>query len=121
MGCRTHWNATGNLVVADTQGETDGSNAIAFSNGNRPSNGVISQSIATTAGLEYSFNFDFGKFSFTEPFQFARLDVDVFDGAGFAGVKLLDRNCCRWYAWKWRSEFNRLSRCLLCFSVCICC
>ena len=74
-----NWTATGNLQVISTQGETDGANAVAFSFGNLPSNGAISQSMATLANTSYKLSFDFGKYSINQPLQVARLQVDVFD------------------------------------------
>jgi len=86
----TGWTATGNMAVISSQGETEGVSALAFSFGNVPSNGVLSQTFATSIGQTYEVTFDFGKFSIFQPLQFARLDVDVFDGAGFGSLQLLD-------------------------------
>lgn len=85
-----NWNPSGNLAVIGNQGETDGAFALAFSWGNLPSDGEIWQSFATVAGLTYRLSFDFGKYSINQPNQVARLDVDVYDGADFAGTVLLD-------------------------------
>ncbi len=89
-GLPDSWNPTGNMKVITSQGETDGTHALAFSFGNVPSNGVISQTFDTIIGTTYSLSFDFGKFSVNQPNQSARLDVDVFDGTGFGGTQLLD-------------------------------
>ncbi|MCU0710222.1 MAG: PEP-CTERM sorting domain-containing protein [Pirellula sp.] len=90
-GAPDHWGFTGNLAVISSQGETDGSRALAFSFGNLPSNGVLFQSFETTAGAAYKLQFDFGKFSINQPLQVARLEVDVFDGTGFLGANILDQ------------------------------
>ncbi len=90
-GLPDDWTSTGNLAVSSSQGETDGTNALAFSIGNVPSNGAISQSFATIAATSYSLSFDFGKYSINQPNEVARLQVDVFDGAGFGGSQLLNQ------------------------------
>ena len=89
-GSAGSWNPSGNLQVIDSQGETDGASALAFSWGNLPSTGEIWQSFATGAGLAYRLSFDFGKYSINQPNQAARLNVHVYDGAGFTGALLLD-------------------------------
>ncbi len=86
-----NWSPTGNLLVISSQGETHGVNALAFSFGNLPSNGVISQSFATTSGTSYVLAFDFGKYSINQPNEVARLQVDVFDGTGFGGSQILNQ------------------------------
>ena len=50
------WNPAGNLQVITSQGETDGSYALAFSFGNVPSDGSISQTVPTTASTSYWFD-----------------------------------------------------------------
>lgn len=90
-GLPDHWNPVGNLKVISSQGETDGSYALAFSFGNVPSTGSISQTLATTAATTYWLTFDFGKYSISQPNQTARLQVDVFDGQGFGGSQLLNQ------------------------------
>lgn len=90
-GLPDDWNPTGNMRVITAQGETDGTSALAFSFGNVPSTGIISQTFNTTSGVMYNLAFDFGKYSVNQPFQSARLEVDVFDGAGFGGLQLLDQ------------------------------
>ena len=90
-GLPDNWISTGNLQVTSSQGETHGVNALAFSFGNLPSNGVISQSFATTAGTSYSLSFDFGKYSINQPLQIARLQANVFDGTGFGGLQILNQ------------------------------
>lgn len=84
------WNPSGNLGVSSSQGESDGAFALAFSIGNTASNGFISQTFSTITGVQYLLTFDFGKYSINQPLQVARLDVDVFDGTGFAGTQILD-------------------------------
>ncbi len=86
-----NWTATGNLQVISTQGETDGANAVAFSFNNLPSDGVISQSIATIVNTSYKLSFDFGKYSINQPLQVARLQVNVFEGSGFGGSPILNQ------------------------------
>ena len=86
-----NWTSTGNLAVISNQGKTDGANAIAFSFNNQPSTGVLSQSFATIANTSYRLLFDFGKYSVNQPNQVARLQVDVFDGAGFGGSQTLNQ------------------------------
>lgn len=90
-GSPDNWNPSGNLQVISGQGETDGVRALAFSFNNVPSTGVIFQSFTTVVGTQYNLTFDFGKYSVNQPLQQASLDVDVFDGAGFAGTQLLDQ------------------------------
>lgn len=90
-GVPDNWTATGNLAVSSSQGETDGTNALAFSIGNVPSNGAISQSFATIADTSYRLSFDFGKYSINQPNEVARLQVDVFDGTGFGGSQILNQ------------------------------
>lgn len=85
------WISTGNVQVTSSQGETDGLNALAFSFGNVPSNGAISQTFATTAGASYSLTFDFGKYSIGQPLEIARLEVDLFSGTGFDGPQILNQ------------------------------
>lgn len=64
-GSAGSWNPSGSLQVIDSQGETDGASALAFSWGNQPSTGEIWQSFATGAGLAYRLSFDFGKWKDT--------------------------------------------------------
>lgn len=90
-GIPNNWISTGNLQVISSQGETDGINALAFSFGNIPSNGAISQSFATVAGTSYSLTFDFGKYSINQPLEIARLQVDFFNGTGFGGLQILNQ------------------------------
>lgn len=90
-GSPDSWVSAGNLQVISSQGETDGINALAFSFGNVPSNGVISQAFTTVAGTSYSLTFDFGKYSINQPLEIARLQVDLFDGSGFGGLQLLNQ------------------------------
>ncbi|WP_345326919.1 hypothetical protein, partial [Novipirellula rosea] len=90
-GLPDDWNPTGNVQVVTSQGETDAAHSLAFSFGNLPSNGVISQTFNTVAGTAHKLSFDFGKYSINQPSQSASLDVDVFDGAGFGGAHLLDQ------------------------------
>lgn len=89
-GLPDDWNAVGNMQVISSQGETDGASALAFSFGNVPSTGEISQTFSTSSGTEYLLTFDFGKYSINQPFELASLDVDIFDGIGFGGTQLLD-------------------------------
>ena len=84
------WVVSGNMGTTTLQGETDGLRALAFSIGNVPSNGVLSQTFNTTAGEEYRLSFDFGKYAINQPNQIARLEVGVFDGTGFTGTQILD-------------------------------
>ena len=86
------WNSVLNLGVVNNQGASDGDWAVAFSVGNVPSNGFISQAFATVPGVEYKLSFDFGKYSVNQPDEVARLDVGVFDSTltpGFGGPSLL--------------------------------
>jgi hypothetical protein len=83
------WISTGNMTVVPHQGHTDGLLALAFGHGNLVSNGIIYQTFSTTMGTIYDLTFDFGKFSQDQPLQAARLEVEVFDGSGFAGAQLL--------------------------------
>ncbi len=83
-----NWTSTGNLAVITTQGETDGTKALAFSYSNQPSNGAISQSFATIANTTYSLSFDFGKYSINQPTEVASLRVHVFDGLGVEGSQI---------------------------------
>jgi hypothetical protein len=85
------WTSTGNLATSPSQGTSDGTYAIAFSIGNVPSTGVLSQTFNTSAGLTYTITFDFGKYSVNQPDQVARLQVDVFNDAGFSGSVLLNQ------------------------------
>ncbi|MEZ5385643.1 MAG: PEP-CTERM sorting domain-containing protein [Prosthecobacter sp.] len=88
-GIPDSWTATGNLGVSPVQGKSDGSFAVAFSLGNTPSNGVLSQTFSTTLGQDYLLTFDFGKYAVNQPTEVARLVYDIFDGAGFGGASLL--------------------------------
>ena len=91
-GLPSQWNPVGNMGVVTSQGETDGARALAFSHANTPSNGVISQTFATSPGVTYELTFDFGKFSVNQPTEIAKLNVDVFDSTtlpGFGGPVVL--------------------------------
>jgi len=61
------WTAAGNFEVvlngAFGSHVSEGTKAIAFNSGQRPANGVISQTFATTPGATYSLSFDIGAFS----------------------------------------------------------
>ncbi|MBX7169061.1 MAG: PEP-CTERM sorting domain-containing protein [Pirellulales bacterium] len=85
------WSFTGNLAVTTGQGETDGNKALAFSFANLPSNADLWQTFSTTPTTRYALTFDFGKYAISQPLQVARLEVEVFDGAGFAGSRLLHK------------------------------
>jgi len=50
------------FFIATTQGTTDGVKAVAFNDGNRAGNAIISQSVAVVAGQTYALAFDFGAF-----------------------------------------------------------
>ena len=76
----TGWTVTGNaqVVVGGTDGYsvTDGTRAVAFNGANRPPNGVVAQTFATTAGQAYTLRFDVGAISYvTQDTQ--RLQVTV--------------------------------------------
>ena len=83
------WVVSGNLGISAAQGTTDGSFAVAFSIGNLPSTGVLSQTFTTIAGGSYVLSFDFGKYSVNQPNEVARLGYDIFDGTDFTGALLL--------------------------------
>lgn len=83
------WVVSGNLGISAAQGTTDGSFAVAFSIGNLPSTGVLSQTFTTIPGGSYMFSFDFGKYSVNQPNEVARLGYDIFDGTDFTGALLL--------------------------------
>lgn len=88
-GLPNDWNPGGNLQVISTQGQTDGSYALAFSYGNLPSDGQIWQTFDTIQGTAYYLNFDFGKYSVNQPDLVARLQIDIYDGDDFSGSILL--------------------------------
>jgi VCBS repeat-containing protein len=56
----TGWTLTGNVSAASTMSPSDGVSQLAFSSGNSPNTGVVSQSIATVAGQTYTILFDYG-------------------------------------------------------------
>ena len=89
-GVPDSWTTSGNLGITSTQGESNGSFALAFSLGNLVSNGVLSQTFTTLPGQSYILSFDFGKYAVAQPTTVARLIYDVFDGSGFAGGTLLN-------------------------------
>lgn len=93
-GLPDSWSVVGNVGIAGAQGLTDGNVAVAFSLGNKPSNGFIHQELTTVPGVEYRLTFDFGKYSVNQPTEVARLEVGVFDSTtvgGFGGPVLLNQ------------------------------
>ena len=114
-GLPDDWNPSGNLRVVNSQGQTDGSFALAFSFDNLPSDGQIWQTFVTVPLTTYNLSFDFGKYSVNQPDLFARLQVDIFDGAGFSGTvqvsKLVedDTNMVSGFYNSFQYEFTALS------------
>ncbi|MEM8896143.1 MAG: carbohydrate-binding domain-containing protein [Bacteroidota bacterium] len=56
----TSWENIGNITVVGVPAASDGNLSAAFSFGNLPNNGILSQSFATVPGQFYTLEFDFG-------------------------------------------------------------
>ncbi|WP_163702429.1 PTPA-CTERM sorting domain-containing protein [Adonisia turfae] len=54
------WTKTGNITLVSVPAASDGSLSAAFSFGNRPNNGILSQSLTTIVGQAYELSFDLG-------------------------------------------------------------
>ena len=65
-GTLSPWTASGNLAIANVpyfgggSTATDGRNMVAFNGGNQPSNGVLAQTFATVAGVQYTVSYSYG-------------------------------------------------------------
>jgi formylglycine-generating enzyme required for sulfatase activity len=71
------WTRGGNLAIASGPFyvPAEGVNLVAFNNGNRPANGVLSQSFVTTPGMTYLLSFDMGVLAYNTDEQLLKVDL----------------------------------------------
>ena len=58
------WTSSGNLITSNIGSATNGFRVAQFGDANRPNNGVLSQTFATSPGVSYQLNYDAGVYSF---------------------------------------------------------
>jgi hypothetical protein len=85
----TGWTLSGNVgVQTNVDRSYDGTKSVSYNGGNALPTGVVSQSFDTVVGAEYKLTFYMVQHGVSSSGH-SILDVDVFDGTGFAGTNLL--------------------------------
>ncbi len=85
-GDLTDWSSSGNILVTNAQGSTDGIFAGLFNGADTTGDGILSQSFSTVIGDTYRLEFDYGVFKAAlAPPQTQNMEVEL-----IGGVVLLD-------------------------------
>lgn len=69
------WTSTGSVITNNISSATNGLTVAQFSDQNKPNNGVLSQTFATTPGVTYRLNYDAGVYSFNTNPQILRTTI----------------------------------------------